>query len=109
MALMPTNPLRKHQLETAFNKQREAYREGDINGYFENRLADATQNVSGYYTNAMLYTYLGEKEKALNNLERAYQGKAFLVPFVKADPIFDSLRGEPRYHAILEKMGLDKL
>ena len=69
----------------------------------------ATPDAKGYYSNAMIYAYLGEKEKALNNLERACQGRDFLVPFVKADPIFDSLRGEPRYHAILDKMGLDKL
>lgn len=98
----------RHRLETSSNKQREAYRDGGINGYIENRLADATQHRN-HYNNAMLHIYLGEKEKALNNLERAYQGKAFLVPFVKADPVFDSLRGEPRYHAILKKMGLDKL
>ncbi len=46
---------------------------------------------------------------ALNNLEKACQGRAFLAAFVKADPIFDSLRAEPRYQAILKKMGLDKL
>lgn len=99
----------KHRLETSFSKQREAYREGGINAYFENRLVDATQNASGNYGNATIYIYLGEKEKALNNLEKACQGRAFLSAFVKADPVFDSLRSEPRYQAILEKMGLDKL
>jgi DNA-binding winged helix-turn-helix (wHTH) protein/TolB-like protein/Flp pilus assembly protein TadD len=98
----------KHRLEMTFNKHREAYREGGINGYIENRLAEATQDVNRY-GNAMFYIYLGEKEKALNNLERACQERAFLAAFVKADPIFDPLRGEPRYQAILEKMGLDKL
>jgi DNA-binding winged helix-turn-helix (wHTH) protein/TolB-like protein/Flp pilus assembly protein TadD len=99
----------KHRLETNFNKQREAYREGGINGFIENRLANETQDVYHYYNIAMLHSYLDDKEKALNNLERACQGKAFLGAFVKADPIFDNLRGEPRYHAILKQMGFDQL
>lgn len=97
---------RKHQSETSFNKQREAFREGGISGFIESRLADAPQDVNRYYNNAMLHTYLGEKEKALSNLERACQGRVFLAAFVKADPIFDSLRSEPRYQAILKKMVL---
>jgi len=99
----------KRQSQTSFGKQREAFREGGINGFIRNRLADESHDVNRYYNNAMLYVYLGEKEKALNHLERACQGRAFLSAFVKADPIFDSLRGEPRYHAVLNKMGLDKL
>jgi DNA-binding winged helix-turn-helix (wHTH) protein/TolB-like protein/Flp pilus assembly protein TadD len=100
---------RKQRLEATFTKQRAAYREGGIKRYIENRLTDATQDPNVNYNNALIYVSLGEKEKALNHLERACHGKSFLSTFVKADPIFDSLRGEPRYHAILEKMGLDKL
>ncbi len=100
---------RKHQSVTSINRLRKVFREGGIKGYIENRLVDATQDVNRHYNSAMLHSYLGEKEKALSDLERACQGRAFLAAFVKADPIFDSLRGEPRYQAILEKMGLDKL
>lgn len=96
----------KHQSETSFNKLRESFREGGINGFIENRLAYATQDVNRYYNNAMLHAYIGENESALSNLERACQGRAFMAAFVKADPVFDSLRGEPRYQAILKKMGL---
>jgi len=97
---------RKRESEIFFEKQREAFREGGINGFIRNRLAHESQDVNRYYHNAMLYVYLGDKEKALNNLERACQGRAFLAAFVKADPIFDNLRGEPRYQEILRKMGL---
>jgi DNA-binding winged helix-turn-helix (wHTH) protein/TolB-like protein/Flp pilus assembly protein TadD len=100
---------RKNEFDRSFNKQREVYREGGINGFIQHRLSNEAPDVNHYYKNAMLHIYLGEKERALNNLERACQGRAFLAAFVKADPIFDTLRGEPRYHAILKKMGLDEL
>jgi hypothetical protein len=29
-----------------------------------------------------------------------------MMAWVKADPVFDDLRSEPRYQAILKKMGL---
>ena len=55
----------------------------------------------------MMYAVVGEKQKALENLERAYEGKAFLVAFVKVNPLFDNLSSEPRYQAILRKMNLE--
>ncbi len=54
----------------------------------------------------MNYAFLGDKEKALDNLEKAYESRVFLSVFVKADPVFDSLRSEPRYQEILRKMNL---
>ncbi len=59
-----------------------------------------------FYRNAQIYTFLGDKEKALDNLEKAFESKAFLMVLVKAAPIFDSLRSEPRYQEILRKMNL---
>ena len=60
-------------------------------------------------TRARVYSFTGENEKALDNLERAYEKKEFLSAFVKADPIFDNLRAEPRYQAILKNMGLNEI
>lgn len=54
----------------------------------------------------MFYAFLGEKGKALDNLERAFQARAFMMAWVKAEPAFDNLRSEPRYQAILKNMGL---
>ena len=53
-----------------------------------------------------MHALLGDKEKALDNLEKAFEMRAFLMAWVKADPVFDSLRSEPRYQAILQKMQL---
>ena len=59
-----------------------------------------------YHHNAVIYCLLGNKSAAIENLERAYEGRAFLLAFIKADPVFASLRDEPRYQEIVRKMAL---
>ena len=57
---------------------------------------------------ADIYTGLGQKEKALTWLERAYELRNYLyLHDVKVHPMFDSLRDEPRFKALLKKMKLE--
>jgi tetratricopeptide (TPR) repeat protein len=57
---------------------------------------------------AGVYAVLGEKEKAIEWLERAYdQGSGYLVS-VNVDFVFENLWHEPRFQALVEKMGLTK-
>jgi tetratricopeptide (TPR) repeat protein len=51
------------------------------------------------------YAILGEKELALEWLEKSFELNANYT--IKEDRMFESLRSEPRFIAILEKMGLD--
>jgi len=87
-------------------KWRGVYRQGGVTGFFASRLTPEDPNPNACYSNAKGYAFLGDKEKALDNLEASYRGKAFMSVFVKADPVFDGLRSEPRYQAILRRMGL---
>jgi DNA-binding winged helix-turn-helix (wHTH) protein/TolB-like protein len=88
-------------------KQKEIYRQGGIRKFMEYSLNVANDSdPSSSYGHAMFYAFLGEKEKALDNLEKAFEARAFMMAWVKADPVFDDLRSEPRYQAILKKMGL---
>ncbi len=54
---------------------------------------------------AQYYALLGQKDKALDILERALE-EGYLVPFNTADPEFEDLRSDPRFIAIRKKMGL---
>jgi DNA-binding winged helix-turn-helix (wHTH) protein/TolB-like protein/thioredoxin-like negative regulator of GroEL len=96
----------RQQLEANITRQWDEYRRRGIREFLRSRIAEGRDDANGNYQQAMIYSYLGEKEKALSNLERACRGRAFLTPFVKVDPVFDSLRDEPRYQAILETIGL---
>src|SRR5687767_6755620 len=53
---------------------------------------------------AAVYAALGEKEKALNELEKGYEQRDVWMKELKAWPWFDSLRNERRYQVLMQKM-----
>ena len=53
----------------------------------------------------VVYLGLGEKEKALDWLEKCYADRDTQTWFLKVDPLYDSLRNEPRFQALLKKSG----
>jgi len=59
---------------------------------------------------ALVYHGLEDHEQTFNWLEQAPKGWAqfALSPFVKCDPVWQNLRSEPRFIALLKKMGLEK-
>jgi hypothetical protein len=79
-----------------------------MNGLLRHHIdGDLRTPIVGFaYDVARLDALLGDKEQALARLEQSYENKDFLLPFVNADPIFDALRSEPRYQAVLRRMNL---
>ncbi len=61
--------------------------------------------VSGYFF-ALIHLGLGEKAEALDYLERAAAERSPLIVYLKVNPIFDSLRSEPRFATLLKRSGL---
>lgn len=57
------------------------------------------------YDIAVIYVGLGEKEQAFAWLEKAYVERSGLG-FLGVNPIFDSLRIDPRFTALLRRIGL---
>jgi TolB-like protein/Flp pilus assembly protein TadD len=58
------------------------------------------------YDLAVIRAGLGEKQAALDALEKAHFERGTGVRWLKVDPIFDGLRAEPRFKALLAKVGL---
>ena len=56
---------------------------------------------------ADIHLGLGEKEKALDWLEKSYQDQESACWYLKVDPIYDSVRNEPRFRALVEKVFRD--
>jgi len=61
--------------------------------------------VSRYYF-AVVYSGLGERAQALDDLEKAAEEHFNWLVFLKVDPVFDSLRSDPRFSALLQRMRL---
>ena len=57
---------------------------------------------------ALIYARLGDVPQALSWLEKAYEGRVFELLFLRISPDWDSLRGHPRFEALLERTGLPR-
>jgi len=54
---------------------------------------------------ALLYLSLGDKEQALQSLEQSYINReGYEIGLIKVDPMLDSLRAEPRFQALVQKV-----
>jgi len=57
------------------------------------------------YSFALMYLALGDKERAIDEMERAYRERAGGdVSWIKVDPLLDDLRGNPRFEALVQKV-----
>jgi serine/threonine-protein kinase len=58
------------------------------------------------YHFAIIYAGLGERAQALDDLEKAAEEHFNWLVFLKVEPMFDSLRSEPRFSALLQRVRL---
>ena len=77
----------------------------------EQALRELEELAKGQYVSptafATIYLGLGQKEKCLDWLEKAYEQQDSACWYLKIDQIYDSVRNEPRFQAILKKIGLE--
>jgi len=63
------------------------------------------RNDSAYQI-AEVYAFRSESDKSFEWLERAYEQRDAGVPDIKVDPVFSSLRRDPRFTELLKKLRL---
>jgi hypothetical protein len=56
---------------------------------------------------AIVHGALGELDQAFAWLERARQERSGLLLYARVDPLFDPLRGDPRFDSLLREMRLE--
>jgi serine/threonine protein kinase/Tfp pilus assembly protein PilF len=57
---------------------------------------------------ASLYMALGQKDQAFDWLDKAYRERSVELTSLGIDPLWDDLRPDPRFSALLKKIGLDQ-
>lgn len=55
---------------------------------------------------AAVYASLGDLDRAMTGLERACAVRESWLPTVNVDPLFDGLREDPRFQALLGRLGI---
>jgi TolB-like protein/Tfp pilus assembly protein PilF len=64
-----------------------------------------TRYVRTYYL-ASIYATLGDKDKALAELERSFEDRDCYLPRAAVDPFMDPLRDDPRFKDLMKRMNL---
>ena len=104
-----------HVLIMIFNAEslealRAAYSTKGLPGYWtklrELFLPRLRSGAFGSYRLAEINAYLGDKEEAFRWLEEAYHVRSGFMPWITVDPSLDALRSDPRFSALLRRMGL---
>jgi TolB-like protein/Tfp pilus assembly protein PilF len=84
-----------------------AYRNGGIAAVHRMDLQNyLQQQPPQYYALAMLYASVGELEKALENLRKAYDDRDGSMIFIGVAMELDSIRADSRFKELLQKMKL---
>jgi hypothetical protein len=70
------------------------------------KLAEKDGPEIGEFGIAQLDARVGDKDKALRELQRYYDQREALGTLVNVDPAFDSLHSDPRFASLVLRMGL---
>ena len=57
---------------------------------------------------AVVYVGLEETNRAFDWLQKAVEARAWELPMLKADPLFDPVRSDPRFLSLLDRLGLPR-
>lgn len=66
----------------------------------------APEGYGTSYGMAILYARLGENDKALESLERAYTERQLPMTEIGVEPALDRLRTDVRFRSLLQRVGL---
>src|SRR5436309_2579967 len=94
-------------------EMRNAYETAGLSAYFrkENELRQKRLAEGKYQSPlniALNYAFAGADSEALDWLERAVDEPTPWLPELKIDPMWDAVRSQPRFVALLKKVGLEK-
>jgi len=68
-------------------------------------LQSLEQGYAASYGIALVYHGLGDKDKALEWLERAFQERIAQASGIDVEPVWDELRSDPRFAALVKRIG----
>ena len=103
--LWPEDIYNKSHFALAYARMGDRVRAED---YVRQIVEDSAKTYFPVFHLAILYAQMGQKDQAIESLEKACQKHEMYPVQAKFNPFLDPLRPDPRFKALLQKMGLDK-
>jgi len=70
-------------------------------------LKTSTETYVPPYNIALVYHALGERDRALDYLEKGFSERDVRMVFLKVEPYWDTLRSEPRFIDLIKRMNIE--
>lgn len=83
-------------------------READARAILDELTRSGEAGYLPAYDIARVLLALGEPDRALEWLERAFMDRSHSMVFLRVDPAFDDLRTDPRFLSLVERTGLNE-
>jgi TolB-like protein/Tfp pilus assembly protein PilF/tRNA A-37 threonylcarbamoyl transferase component Bud32 len=77
-------------------------------GALDELMTLSTQRYTSAFAMAVAYAGVGDREQALSHLEAAFDERSDTMAVIRVYPVLDSLREEPRFKALLRKIGVER-
>ncbi len=91
---------------TGLNRKQEAITEGKRAVELKPEAADAFDGPQITASLAQIYAWVGDKDQALRLLDHSLETpNGITVPMLKLDPMWDPLRNDPRFQALIDRRG----
>ena len=111
--------LRPERAASVIARLTQAFDSGGLQGFWKEELAVARDETAGRggvwqvhdadtswpYMMARRYARVGDRQRALDALHAAYEQRSHLLVFMDGEPLFDSLRSDPRYQGLACQVG----
>ncbi|MGB8541635.1 MAG: protein kinase [Candidatus Acidiferrales bacterium] len=77
-----------------------------LRAWIDDSIQQSSRTYVSPFATAQLYAMLGEKDRTMEWLEKAYQDRSADLVTVEVDPLFDFLHSDPRFKGLLHRIGL---
>ena len=97
------DPLGPAFLAAAYGR---AGRKAEAMPLLQKMIAKARQSTGESFKVALVYASMNERDSTLEWLEKAFAEHDTFLPWLNADPDFDPLRSDPRFTALIRRIGI---
>jgi TolB-like protein/DNA-binding winged helix-turn-helix (wHTH) protein/Tfp pilus assembly protein PilF len=89
-------------------RRRAAYEKHGLPGYWQAGMdfRKRSNQENDPVLEAMYYAHIGQNDRALERLELGFQQRCDGLQFIKVEPVFESLRNDPRFKDLMARLRL---